>query len=158
VSGVADRLGTSVISFTVSASRKVRSGRAGGRGPDDDSAPCPLPRIASSERQAKCIDPGALQVPAISSSTFPGRLTLVEYENIDVAEIGSDISEGRVNRGLVGDIAGVGFGAREFVRKLAREFGAPGQERDGVAVRGEAPGESLAIARADANHRAHRSF
>ena len=148
-------------------SERRRAGRAPprGRGPDHDNGALPSAahrrdHLPGGEEQAKRVDPpGALEVLRLDLFDIPpDARACIEYQHIDIAEIGSDLGEGRIDRGLIGDIAGVSLGAREFGRELARQFGAPSQERDGVAVRGEAPGEGLAIAGADADHRAHRSF
>src|SRR5208337_1454264 len=75
----------------------------------------------------------------------------VEDEDVDVAEFGPRALERACNRRRVGDIAGMGLGARELAGEPRGEVGAPRHQRDRVAVGGKAPGKSFAIARADAD-------
>ena len=138
----------------------ARCGRA-----DDDDRPLPAPahrrdRLPRGEEEAERIDPPRpleiLRRHVLDRA--PDARAGVEDEHVDVAEIGADPLERRLDRGRVGDVAGIGPGARQFVREPLAQLRAPRQQRDRVAVRGESPGESLAVAGADADDGAHRSF
>jgi hypothetical protein len=80
----------------------------------------------------------------------------VEDEHVGLAQIGPHPGERRLDGGFVGDVAGIGLGVRKFAGEPSRQIGAPRHQRHGVTVGGEAPGERLAIARAEAGDRADR--
>ena len=117
-------------------------------------------RLLGGKKEAERVDaPGALEILRLDLLDIaPDARARVIDERVDVAEIGAHGGERRLDRGRLGDIAGVRLGEREFGGELGRKLRASRHQRHRIAVGGETPGERLAIARADADHRADRGL